>query len=137
MSRLFSGLASAVLATACVAAQGRGDSTPATGAATAAADPAFYAVSYVETRPAARDAAIAAFSDYRRASRPLGAATVELFEQTGRPGHWLLIEKWTAQATFDGRSAGPQKQLLDALAPIRVSGYDLRPYKPLSVGAGS
>ena len=35
-----------------------------------------------------------------------------------------------------GRDALPQKRLTDALQPIRVSGYDQRPYKTLAVGTG-
>jgi quinol monooxygenase YgiN len=100
-------------------------------------DTAFYAVSYVEVVPASRSAAIAALKQYRDASRRLdaGFGRLEFFEQLGRPGHFAIIEAWSHQQTFDARDATAQKQLQDALKAIRVSGYDLRPYKALTVDA--
>jgi quinol monooxygenase YgiN len=103
-------------------------------AAGTAADPTFYAVSYVEAMAAAVPKAIAALKQYRDAIRTRdGFIRFEIFEQVGRPGHFALVETWRDQAAFDARGPAP-KQLTDALAPIRVSDYDLRPYKTLSVG---
>jgi quinol monooxygenase YgiN len=85
--------------------------------------------------PASRSAAIAALKQYRDASRRLdaGFGHLEFFEQLGRPGHFAIVEAWSNQQTFDARDATAQKQLQDALKAIRVSGYDLRPYKALTV----
>jgi quinol monooxygenase YgiN len=107
-------------------AQTRGDVPP---------DGAAYAVSYVEVKASSKAPAIAAFKQYRDASRKDdGFVRVEIFEQVGRPGHFALVETWRNQQAHDAR--GPAlKQLMDALLPIRVSGYDERPYKTLTVGS--
>ena len=108
---------------------------PQTGA-DAPADTAFYAVSYVEVMPLPRTTAIAAFRQLRDASRKQeGSVRLELFEQMGRPGHFAIIETWRDQKAFDAREAAAQKQFLDTLRPIRVSDYDQRPYKTLTVGS--
>jgi quinol monooxygenase YgiN len=98
-------------------------------------DPTFYGVSYVETMAASRQASVAALAAYRTASEKVdGCVRVELFAQIGRPGHFVIIETWRDQKTFDARDPGLQRQLRAALEPIRVSGYDERPYRTLSVG---
>jgi autoinducer 2-degrading protein len=103
----------------------------------AATDPTFHAVSYVETRSSSTKAAIDALHRYRDASRTRdGFIRIELFEQIGRPGHLVVLEVWRDQKAFDARDPSAQKQLLDALEPIRVSGYDERPYKTLSTARG-
>jgi quinol monooxygenase YgiN/beta-lactamase superfamily II metal-dependent hydrolase len=105
-----------------------------TASSAPATSPTFYAVSYVESTASAAPKAIAALKQYREAVRSRdGFVRFEIFEQIGRPGHFALVETWRDQAAFDARGAAPQ-QLATALAPIRVSDYDLRPYKTLSVG---
>jgi autoinducer 2-degrading protein len=101
-------------------------------------DPTFYAVSYVETRSSSTKAALDALRRYRDASRTRdGFVRMEFFEQIGRPGHFVIVETWRDLAAFDAKDPAPQKQLLEALEPIRVSGYDQRPYKTLSTVRGS
>jgi quinol monooxygenase YgiN len=113
-------------------------STVATQAVDTPADTAFYAVSYVEVNASSRSAALAAFKQYRSANQRLtgaaGFGRLDTFEQIGRPGHFALIETWRDQKSFDARDQGIQAQLLDALKGIRISGYDQRPYKTLTVG---
>ena len=95
---------------------------------------AFYAVSYVEVAESATAQAVAALKQYRGASRSRdGFVAIELFEQSGRPGHFAIIETWRDQKGFDGRDPGVQERLREALQPVRVSGYDQRPYKTLTV----
>jgi quinol monooxygenase YgiN len=107
-------------------------------AADTTADSAFYAVSYVEVAASSRAAAVAAFKQYRAANQRLAGAggfvRLDTFEQIGRPGHFALIETWPDQKSFDARDQTLQGQLLDALKGIRISGYDQRPYKTLTVG---
>jgi quinol monooxygenase YgiN len=98
--------------------------------ASAPADPTVFAVGYVEARADAAGQARAALAAYRDAARKQDAA-VQVFEQVGRPGHFAVFERWHDQAAFDARNAARQK-LTAALEPIRVSGYDERPYKNLS-----
>jgi len=102
--------------------------------ANAPGDPAVFAVAYVEVL-GAREAADARsyFKLYRNALQKSGSAHVEIFEQVGRPGHFAIVERWRDQAAFDARDAAARKQLLDALEPMRASGYDERPYKTLSI----
>ena len=103
--------------------------------ASAPPDTAAYAVSYVEVMASAKAPAIAALKQYRDASRKAdGNVRVELFEQVGRPGHFALVETWRDQKALDAGGAA-QKQLLTALEPIRVSGYDQRLYKTVTVGS--
>jgi quinol monooxygenase YgiN len=100
-----------------------------------AADTAFCAVSYVEVRASAAATAVAALEQYREAIRRRdGFVRFEIFEQVGRPGHFGLVETWRSRESFDARGTAAQEQLLKTLAPIRVSNYDERPYKTLSVG---
>jgi quinol monooxygenase YgiN len=50
----------------------------------------------------------------------------------------MVIETWKEQGAFDAHvKAAGRTQFQSALAPIRVSGYDERPYKSLNVGAGT
>src|SRR5438093_5672231 len=103
--------------------------------AQAPADTARYAVSYVEVMPAARATAAAALKQYRDTSRKEeGYARVELLEQIGRPGHFAIVEQWKDQQSFDVHGmAAHVKQVRDALQPIRLSDYDQRPYKTLTI----
>lgn len=106
--------------------------------ANAPADTVFYAVAYVDTMAPATKAARAALEQYRDASRKQdGLVRIEFFEQIGRPGHFAVIETWRDQKAFDARDVAAQKQLLGALQPIRVSDYDQRPYKTLTVAPGA
>ena len=95
-----------------------------------------FTVGYVETRGAATDAGRSALEDYRNALRQqTGCIAVELFAQTGRPGHFAVLETWRNKAALDARNASVKTQLMEALKPIRISGYDERQYKPLTLAA--
>lgn len=94
----------------------------------------WFAVGYVETQASKAEAGSAALANYRAAlERQPGCVAVELFAQAGRPGHFAVLETWRDQAAFDGRDIDAKRQLMGALAPIRVSDYDERPYKPLTL----
>jgi|SRR5688500_15136366 len=100
-------------------------------------DTARYAVTYVEVTPSGVAQATKAFHAYRQAAAgETGFVAIDLFEQMGRAGHFAIVETWRDQAAFDAHQAGASLTALkDALQPIRVSGYDQRPYKTLSVAA--
>ena len=102
-------------------------------------DTALYAVSYVEVMPSARTVAVAAIKQYRDMSRrENGYVRIELLEQVVRPGHFAIIETWKDQVTFDAHEmTAPVKQVQDALQSIRLSGYDQRLYKALTVASAS
>jgi quinol monooxygenase YgiN len=99
-----------------------------------AAAPPVYAVAYVEVLPSSAAAARTALKSYRDASRADdGYAALDLFERPDRAGHFVLIETWRDQKGFDAHGmAAHTTRLMSALAPIRVSGYDQRPYKALA-----
>lgn len=95
-----------------------------------------FAVAYVETLAAQANAGSAALARYRAAvERQPGCVAVELFAQTGRPGHFAVLETWRDQAAFDGRDAAAKRDLMQALGSIRISDYDERPYKSLTLAA--
>ena len=105
--------------------------------AQAPAETAPSTVAYVEVMPSARTAMVAALKRYRDASRNEdGYVRFDLLEQVGRPGQFVVIETWRDQKAFDAHGmAAHVKQFQDAHQPIRVSGYDQRPYKPLTVAS--
>jgi quinol monooxygenase YgiN len=104
------------------------DAQPTSGAASA------FAVAYVETRADAASAGRAALERYRDGvARQAGCVAVELFEQLGRPGRFAVVESWRDQSAFEARQPGPKGALLEALRAIRISDYDERPYKALTL----
>jgi quinol monooxygenase YgiN len=107
--------------------------------AQAPADTALYAVSYVEVMPSARAATVAALKQYRDTSRREdGYLRFELLEQVGRPGHFAIIEVWKDQKSFDAHEvAAHVKRVRDALQSTRVSDYDQRLYKTLTVASAT
>ena len=88
-----------------------------------ATDPFVYAVSYVEVTPASRSMAVAAFKQFSDASRKDGGYnSVGVFEQMGRPAHFVILEKWADQKGFDTHAAADStKQLLGKIAPFRLA----------------
>jgi quinol monooxygenase YgiN len=94
-----------------------------------------YAVTYVEVAASSASAAVTALRTYREASsREAGFLSVETFEQIGRPGHFAIVETWRDPEAFDAhQTAASLAAVQRALQPIRVSGYDQRPYKTLTV----
>jgi quinol monooxygenase YgiN len=105
--------------------------------AQAPVDGAFYAVAYVDVAPSARATMVAALKQYRTASsKDAGFGRLDAFEQVGWPGHFAIVETWQDQPAYEARSgAAHVKQFQQALQSVRVSGYDQRPYKTLSVGS--
>lgn len=101
-----------------------------------ASDTNFYTVAYVDVMPSAKATAVAAFKQYRDASsKEPGFVRFELFEQDGREGHLSLIETWANPGAYDTHSAGAaSKEWRSKIDTIRLSDYDQRPYKTLSLG---
>jgi len=99
-------------------------------------DTTFYSVSYIEVKPSSRTQAIATLKQYRDAThRDDFNIRLELFEQADRPGHLLIVETWKTAAAFDAKAPARQ-QLADSLETMRISGWDTRPYKTLTVASG-
>lgn len=97
----------------------------------AMAQTAVHSVVYVEVKPSARAQAVAAFKSYATTARTHnGFAAIELYEQRGRPGHYVLIESWSEQGALDAQAAA-QAALATALQPVKLSEIDRRQYKSL------
>ena len=112
-------------------------STPAFAQAPSPPDTTFYSVSYIEVKPSARLNAIATLKGYRDLTHRDGANIgLGLFEQADRPGHFAIVETWRTQAAFDA-TAAQRKQLADLMESMRVSAWDTRPYKTLTVASGT
>ncbi len=103
--------------------------------AQAPADPAAYLVTYVEVAPSASGTMTSAFKQYRDASRKEdGYVRFDLREQVGRPGLFSVVETWRDQKAIDAHAAAAHtKRYQDAIRPIRIAGYDERPYKAFAV----
>ena len=99
-------------------------------------DSAAYSVAYVDILPASRTAAITALKQYRDASRKDdGFQRMEFFEQPARPGHFCIIETWANSGDLDAHAASANaKDFRNKIDPMRLSDYDQRPYKTLSLG---
>lgn len=106
-------------------------------AQTPAPDGPRYSVAYVEVQPASVNTLRSLFDRYRNDSRmESGAGSVELLQQSGNPGLFVIVERWRDQASVDAHAqAASTTRFREALTPIRVSGYDERPYKDFAVGA--
>ena len=102
-------------------------------------DSTAYSVAYVDIAPASRAAAIAALKQYRDASRKEGGfQKVELFEQAGRPARFCIIETWASIGDRDTHAASANtKDFRNKIDSMRLSDYDQRPYKTLSLSARS
>jgi quinol monooxygenase YgiN len=99
-------------------------------------DTTAYSVAYVDIAPASRTAAITAIKQYRDASRKEdGFQRLEFFEQAGRPGHFCIIETWANGEALDTHAASANaKDFRTKIDSMRLSDYDQRPYKTLSLG---
>jgi quinol monooxygenase YgiN len=100
-------------------------------------DSTAYSVAYVDITPASRAAAIAAIKQYRDSSRKEeGFQRIEFFEQTGRPAHFCIIETWANGKDLDAHSASANvREFRTKIDSMRLSDYDQRPYKTLSLGS--
>src|SRR5207244_9311890 len=90
-----------------------------------ATDPLVYAVCYIEVTPASRSMAVAAFKQYGEASRKDGGYnSVGVFEQIGRPAHFVILEKWADQKSFDAHAAADSSKQLMARSESFRLGFD-------------
>jgi len=102
-----------------------------------AQDTTFYSVSYIEVKPSSRAVAIGTLKQYRNIVRSdPNNIRLELFEQADRPAHFVIVETWRTPAAFDTKAAH-RKQLEESIDPLRISGWDTRPYKTLTVASGT
>jgi quinol monooxygenase YgiN len=100
-------------------------------------DSTAYSVAYVDIAPASRTAAIAAVKQYRdRSQKDDGFQKIELFEQAVRPAHFCIIETWANDKALDTHAASANaKDFRTKIDSMRLSDYDQRPYKTLSLSS--
>jgi quinol monooxygenase YgiN len=100
-------------------------------------DSTVYSVAYVEIALASRTAAISAIRQYKDASRKDGGfRRIEFFEQVGWPAHFCIIETWADSRDLDVHAASENaRDFRTKIDSIRLSDYDQRPYRTLSLGA--
>jgi quinol monooxygenase YgiN len=74
---------------------------------------------------------------YRDTSRKEeGNVGIEVFEQIGRPGHFVIVEMWADQKALDAHElTSHTTRLHSTLEPVRVSDYDERPYNMLTIAS--
>jgi quinol monooxygenase YgiN len=106
---------------------------PTRAAVQAPDDTRFYSVSYIDVNPISRSMALTSLRRYRDVShKHADHIRTEIFEQADRPGRFVLVETWKTTAAFDANS-DVRKELTDAIQPVRLSDWDVRPYKTLIV----
>jgi autoinducer 2-degrading protein len=110
---------------------------PPAGAQAPSENPAAYSVAYVDIALASRTAAITAIRQYRDASRKDdGFRRIEFFEQAGRPAHFCIIETWADNKDIEAHAASASfRDFRTKIDSMRLSDYDQRPYKTLSLSA--
>ena len=95
-----------------------------------------YVVTYVETRPTARDEAAALLRSYRDASRTApGNMRSVVVRSVVRPGQFVVAAAWKDKAAWDAHMAAPGTQeFREKLASLRNAPADDRFHNALSVG---
>lgn len=116
-----------------LAAEAVAQTTPAP-AATPPESP--FAITYIEVDPAKADAARRLLAGYRDGLKDKGALEFAVFEQVGRPNHFVIVEQWpTAKAREDNAGSAPARDFRAALTPLLIAAIDERPHYALSTGA--
>ena len=96
-------------------------------------------VTYLEVAPSSESSAVALLERYRSGSRTdPGNIGLELLQQAGRPGHFVILESWRDQTSFDRhKTMQTTTGLFEALQPLRVSALDQRLFKGLTARAAA
>jgi quinol monooxygenase YgiN len=124
-------LVSAAGAAGMLAAEAAAQTTPATTAPAAPEAP--FAVTYIEVERSKADAARRLLMRYRDGVK--GAVEFAVFEQNGRPGHFVIVEQWPGvKAREDNAASAAGQEFRANLAPLLVAPLDERPHAALSTG---
>ncbi|HEY5617346.1 MAG TPA: antibiotic biosynthesis monooxygenase [Vicinamibacterales bacterium] len=96
-------------------------------------------VSYVEVAPASDKEAVALMTSYRDATRrDAGNARADVFQQNGRPGHFMVVEEWRDESAWKShRGSAHVTQVHEKLTPLRVGPYDERSHTGLAIGSAT
>jgi len=95
-----------------------------------------YIVTYVETRPTARDETAALLKSYRDASRAAqGNLRSLVVQRVRRPGQFVVVAAWKDKAAWDAHmAAASTKAFREKLGALRNAPADDRFHNSLSVG---
>ncbi|HEX2461748.1 MAG TPA: antibiotic biosynthesis monooxygenase [Vicinamibacterales bacterium] len=95
-------------------------------------------VTYLEVAPASDKEAAALLVKYRDATRGDGGNTgADVFQQNGRPGHFVVVEQWRDDASWKAHRGLPHTtQFHEKLTPLRVGPYDERWHSGIAGGSG-
>jgi quinol monooxygenase YgiN len=95
-----------------------------------------YVVTYVETKPTARDETAALLKSHQAASRKTpGNLRSIVVQRPRRPGQFVVVAAWKDKAAWDAHMAAPAtKEFREKLASLRNAPADDRFHNSLSVG---
>src|SRR5262245_27700741 len=130
-------IALAVSALLSFAAMNSSAQAPATPPPAVPADVSpLYVVTYVESRPAARDETAGLLKSYRDASRSAqGNLRSVVVQRPRRPGQFVVVAAWKDKAAWDAHmAAAATKDFRDKLNALRNAPADDRFHNGLSVG---
>src|SRR6266513_3891125 len=119
----------------CLSAMNSSAQAPAPPAVPADVSP-LDVVTYVETKPTARDETAALLKSYQAASRKTaGNLRSIVVQRPRRPGQFVVVAAWKDKAAWDAHMAAPAtKEFREKLASLRNAPADDRFHNALSVG---
>jgi quinol monooxygenase YgiN len=128
----FALLASALLSFSAMNAEAQAPAPPAVPADVSP----LYVVTYVESKPTARDETAALLKSYRAASRAApGNLRSIAVQRPRRPGQFAVVAAWKDKAAWDAHTAAAgTKAFRDKLGALRNAPADDRFHNSLSVG---
>ena len=96
-------------------------------------------VTYLEVAAGSEKDAASLLAKYRDATRrDTGNAGADVFQQNGRPAHFVVVEQWRDDASWKTHRGLPHTmQFHENLTPLRVSPYDERTHTGIAGGSGS
>jgi quinol monooxygenase YgiN len=99
-------------------------------------DATIYVVTYVDVMPPSKDDGIALLRQYREASRQdAGKMCIEVLQQYGRPHHFVILETWQDQPSFEAHTQTAHvAQFREKLQAFRNSPNDERVHTGFSIG---
>jgi quinol monooxygenase YgiN len=93
-------------------------------------------VTYVDVVPSSEAQGAALLKGYRDAARKEeGNRSVEIWQQSGHRGHFVVVEEWQDEAARKKHRESPHvAQFHDKLTPLRITAYDERVHTAFAVG---
>jgi len=120
----------------CFSAMNSSAQAPAASPAVPADVSPLYVVTYVESRPNARDETAALLKAYQAASgKTAGNLRSIVVQRVRRPGQFVVVAAWKDKAAWDAHMAAPAtKEFREKLNAMRAAPPDDRFHNSLSVG---